>query len=132
MIGVSFITTWLVTLVAIVIWNVHFLLVIPLFLFIVIIDSLFLSAALAKIPSGGWFTVVLATMLSSALLGWGHGENCQRKADRDDTNFSRVAISPGKDGSLRLREGKAQHTIKKIRGITPLPTINPPRKILQF
>lgn len=117
MIGVSFITTWLVALVSIVIWNIHFLLVIPAFIFIGIIDSLFLSAALAKIPAGGWFTILVASVLSGALLSWGYGANCQRTADRDDTSSTRVAISLGKDGSLRLREGKSEHAIKKIRGI---------------
>lgn len=117
-IGVGFITTWLVTLVALMIWNVHFLIVVPIFLFIGFIDIVFLSAALAKVPAGGWFTVLLAATLTSTLLLWSYGEGRQWKAQRDDSSTQKAVIT-AHDGRLFIRDGKAEYSVKNIRGWHP-------------
>ncbi|EZF83500.1 potassium uptake protein [Trichophyton rubrum MR1459] len=114
-VGVSFITTWLVTLVAIVVWNVHYLIVIPISLFIGLADTLFLSAALAKVPSGGWFTLVLAAVLTTTLLVWSYGEG-SKWAARKDERISQAVVYPNQNGQLILREEGVDQPVKKIKG----------------
>ncbi|KAI1923126.1 hypothetical protein LOZ65_003321 [Ophidiomyces ophidiicola] len=114
-VGVSFITTWLVTLVAVIIWNLHILIVLPVFLFIGFFDVLFVGAALAKVPAGGWFTVIMASILTSTLLMWSYGEGCQFHAERDES-ASQSTIFTSHD-QLWLQDGKAEYSVKTIRGI---------------
>ncbi|EFE42937.1 hypothetical protein TRV_02302 [Trichophyton verrucosum HKI 0517] len=115
-VGVSFITTWLVTLLAIVVWNVHYLIVIPISLFIGLVDTLFLSAALAKVPSGGWFTLVLAAVLTTTLLVWSYGEG-SKWAARKDERISQAVVYPNQNGQLILRDEGVDQPVKKIKGI---------------
>ncbi|ODH49554.1 potassium uptake protein [Paracoccidioides brasiliensis] len=116
-VGVGFITTWLVALVSTIIWNVHVAIVMPIFLFFVFIDGLFVSSALYKVPSGGWFTIVVAVILSSILLIWNYGEECQLEADRDDSSLSRSRVFANEDGMLFIRQGDKHLAVKIIRGI---------------
>ncbi|KAK2809493.1 hypothetical protein FQN50_003761 [Emmonsiellopsis sp. PD_5] len=116
-VGVGFITCWLVALVALIIWNLHFIIVIPIFLFFAFIDGLFLSSAFYKVPSGGWFTIAMAATLASTLLTWNYGEECQKEADRDDSSPSRSTIFAGPDGALFIRQGNVDRGVKIIRGI---------------
>ncbi|KAG5294344.1 potassium transporter hak-1 [Histoplasma ohiense] len=114
---VGFITTWLVALVSTIIWNVHVVIVMPIFLFFVSIDGLFVSSALYKVPSGGWFTVAMAAILSSTLLAWNYGEECQLEADRDESSLSRARLFCDTNGTLFIREGDKHLDVKIIRGI---------------
>ncbi|EEQ88319.2 hypothetical protein RJZ56_000475 [Blastomyces dermatitidis] len=116
-VGVGFITTWLVALVSTIIWNVHVLIVMPIFFFFLCIDALFVSSALYKVPSGGWFTIAMAAILSSTLLTWNYGEECQLEADRDDSSLSRARVFADTSGTLFIREGARHLEVKKIRGI---------------
>ncbi|OJD21363.1 hypothetical protein ACJ73_07298 [Blastomyces percursus] len=116
-VGVGFITTWLVALVSTIIWNVHVLIVVPIFLFFVCIDGLFVSSALYKVPSGGWFTIAMAAILSSTLLTWNYGEECQLEADRDDSSLSRARVFADTSGTLFIREGAKHLEVKIMRGI---------------
>ncbi|KMU83677.1 potassium transporter 8 [Coccidioides immitis H538.4] len=113
-VGVSFITTWLVALVAIIIWNLHIVVILPVFVFIGFFDFFFLAAALAKIPAGGWFTAIMAAILTSTLLLWSYGEGCQFNAERDES-ASRSTLFTGHGHQLWLREGKAEYSVKSIR-----------------
>ncbi|KLJ10782.1 hypothetical protein EMPG_13860 [Blastomyces silverae] len=116
-VGVGFITTWLVALVSTIIWNVHVLIVMPIFLFFVSIDGLFVSSALYKVPSGGWFTIAMAAILTSTLLTWNYGEECQLEADRDDSSLSRARVFADTNGTLFIREGAKHLEVKTMRGI---------------
>ncbi|KKZ66004.1 hypothetical protein EMCG_08226 [[Emmonsia] crescens] len=116
-VGVGFITTWLVALVSTIIWNVHVAIVMPIFLFFVSIDGLFVSSALYKVPSGGWFTIAMAAILSSTLLTWNYGEECQLEADRDDSSLSRARVFADTNGTLFIRQGDKHLAVKIIRGI---------------
>lgn len=115
---VGFITTWLVALVSTIIWNVHVVIVMPIFLFFVSIDGLFVSSALYKVPSGGWFTIAMAVILSSTLLAWNYGEECQLEADRDESSLSHARLFGDTNGTLFIREGDKHIDVKIIRGIT--------------
>ena len=56
---VTFITTCLVSLVAIIIWRINFLIVLFFFLVFACLDGVYLSSALTKVPTGAWFTILL-------------------------------------------------------------------------
>ncbi|PGH15031.1 hypothetical protein AJ79_02713 [Helicocarpus griseus UAMH5409] len=116
-VGVGFITTWLVALVSTIIWNVHVAIVMPIFLFFAVIDGLFVSAALYKVPSGGWFTVAMAAILSCTLLTWNYGEECQLEAERDDSSLARARVFADTSGTLFLHQASQNLAVKIIRGI---------------
>ena len=81
---VTFLTTCLVTLVALVIWGLPIWLVLPLALIFLLLDGTYLSAALVKIPEGAWFTLALSLLLSSVFILWRFGKENQWRAERGD------------------------------------------------
>lgn len=101
---VTAITTTLVAVTAIVVWRLHFLLVIPSFLIFATIDGLFLSASLTKVPHGAWFTILVAGVLSGVLLLWRYGKNEQWKAESSDPYLIPPArlVSIDSNGSYQL------------------------------
>ena len=86
MILVTFLTTLLVSIVALLIWRLPPFLILPITLLFAALDGVFLSAALTKVPDGAWFTLLLALILSSIFVLWRFGKERQwaaEKADRD-------------------------------------------------
>lgn len=91
---VTFITTNLVTLVALIVWRKHPLLVFVVWLPFVALDGLFLSAAMVKVPDGAWFTLLLAGILASFFSLWRYGKEKQWKAETKETvNLCDVVVS---------------------------------------
>ncbi|KAH0294013.1 putative potassium transporter, partial [Aureobasidium sp. EXF-3399] len=74
---VTFITTNLVTLVALIVWKKNPFLVFALWLPLVTLDGLYLSSALTKVPDGAWFTLLLAVLLASFFSLWRYGKEKQ-------------------------------------------------------
>ncbi|KAI5235854.1 putative potassium transporter [Aureobasidium subglaciale] len=74
---VTFITTNLVTLVALIVWKTNPFLVFAVWLPLVTLDGLFLSSALTKVPDGAWFTLLLAILLASFFSLWRYGKEKQ-------------------------------------------------------
>ena len=87
MILVTFLTTLLVSIVALLIWRLHPLLILPLFLIFTFLDGVFLSAALTKVPEGAWFTILLALLLSSIFVLWRFGKEHQWAAESTDRSL---------------------------------------------
>lgn len=81
---VTFITTSMVSLVALVVWRKPIYAVIPGFLVFATLDGLFLSSALLKVPDGAWFTLALAAFLSSIFVLWRFGKENQWRAEAND------------------------------------------------
>jgi len=108
---VTFITTNLVTLVAVIVWRLHPALVFAIWLPFVILDALFLSSAVTKLPKGAWFTLVLAVVLAGFLTLWRYGKEkqwsmetsdrdelcCLIKTDSEDSSKFRLAYDHGGD-----------------------------------
>lgn len=67
---VMFITTILMTIVIRVVWKFPIFVSIMFFLFFGFIDISFLSATLRKIPNGGWFPLLFATILTFIMCLW--------------------------------------------------------------
>jgi KUP system potassium uptake protein len=88
---VTFITTIMIGLVALIVWKIHWLIVLVVWLPFLVLDGLFLSSALTKVPQGAWFTLLLAAILSSIFVLWRYGKenqwSAERKTRRDLTKF---------------------------------------------
>ncbi|RFU73940.1 potassium uptake [Trichoderma arundinaceum] len=83
-IAVTFITTCMVALVAILVWRLPFYFVLPVWLIFAALDGAYLSSVLQKVPDGAWFTIVLAVILSSLFTVWRFGKEAQWKAESLD------------------------------------------------
>ena len=99
---VTFITTCLTAVAAIIVWRVHPIIVLPIFAIFVTFDGLFLSAALMKVPEGAWFTLLIAGVLGGILLLWRYGKNNQWAAEAADVVSPSSLVTQGADGSMRL------------------------------
>jgi len=81
---VTFITTCMVSIVALIIWRIPFFIVLFLFLVFGALDAVFLSAALTKVPDGAWFTILLALILSTTFIIWRFGKEQQWRAEGEN------------------------------------------------
>ncbi|KAM0563641.1 hypothetical protein ACHAPJ_001367 [Fusarium lateritium] len=81
---VTFITTCMVSLVALIIWRTPSIVVLIVFLIFILLDSIYLSAAMNKVPDGGWFALVLSFILSTFVMLWRWGKEQQWEAEQKD------------------------------------------------
>ncbi|TGO28635.1 hypothetical protein BPAE_0025g00440 [Botrytis paeoniae] len=81
---VTFITTCMVSLVAIIIWRINVLIVLIFFLVFAALDGVYLSSALIKVPTGAWFTLLLAFILSCIFVLWRYGKEQQWTSEAQD------------------------------------------------
>lgn len=81
---VTFITTFMVSLVAIIIWRLPIIAAAIGFIVFGAFDGMFLSSALTKVPEGAWFTLALALILSSVFILWRFGKENQWRAEASD------------------------------------------------
>ncbi|KAH6950398.1 potassium transporter-domain-containing protein [Ilyonectria sp. MPI-CAGE-AT-0026] len=86
---VTFITTCMISLVAIIVWRIPALVVLFFFLIFAALDGAFMSSALRKVPEGAWFTIVLAVILSIVFFLWRFGKEQQWAAEAED----RISLS---------------------------------------
>jgi KUP system potassium uptake protein len=114
---VAFITTVLVAVIAIIVWQLHILVVIFGFLFFGTLDGLFLSAALTKVPDGAWFTLLLALILSSVLFTWRFGKRQQWRSEAGDTISTSKLVYPDDNGKLLLDGYSGPKELGRIKGI---------------
>ncbi|KAJ5690180.1 hypothetical protein N7462_004572 [Penicillium macrosclerotiorum] len=113
---VSFLTTCMVTVVALIVWRLPIYLVIPVFIVVALWDGMFLSAALSKVPHGAWFTLMLALAITCVFMLWRYGKEEQWKAEEsDNTPLSHTTIIQG--NQLCLRGESATTNITPISGL---------------
>jgi len=107
----------MVSIAAIIVWRIHWLIVLAGFLFFACIDGLYLSSALTKVPNGAWFTLMLAIILSIVIITWRHGKETQWRAERADRIPLSYLISAGDDGKLYRQDGlNKREELGKIKG----------------
>lgn len=91
---VTFITTCMVSLVALVVWRINPVIVLFFFLVFALLDGTYMSSALTKVPAGAWFTLILAIILSSVFILWRFGKEQQWRAEAEDHfSFSKLMIT---------------------------------------
>lgn len=73
MIAVMLITTFLVSLVMLVVWNLHILLILPFFIVFSLIEGIYLSSVLTKVPQGGWVPFVISALFMTIMFSWNYG-----------------------------------------------------------
>jgi KUP system potassium uptake protein len=81
---VTFITTNMVAVVALIVWRVPAIIVVPVWLIFALWDGMFLSAALTKVPQGAWFTLALAVVLACIFVLWRFGKEQQWRSEASD------------------------------------------------
>ena len=119
MILVTFITTNLVTLVAIIVWRTHPAIALAVWLPFVTLDALYSTSALTKVPSGAWFTILLAVILASFFTLWRYGKEKQWSCESSGRLklpqlFSRDATD---DSRFMLAERLGGGTLAEIDGM---------------
>ena len=122
---VTFITTSFVSLVALIIWRLPALVVLAGFLTFGLLDWLYLSSALTKVPDGAWFTLILAVLLSSIFVLWRYGKDNQWRAEGEDhvppshllTERPTDQEKEGRTPILRLTPELGGSPISQLRGI---------------
>lgn len=72
-ITVMFVTTWLMALVIIFVWQKNVLLALLFLAFFGSIEAIYLSAAVTKVPQGGWAPIALALVFMFVMYVWHYG-----------------------------------------------------------
>jgi KUP system potassium uptake protein len=121
---VTFITTFMIALVALIVWRIHWLLVFAVWLPIVTLDGLFLTAAMTKVPNGAWSTLMLAVILSSIFVLWRYGKEKQWSAEGRDRSDLTTIVLKAKDGEWKLAPEMGGRQLTHIKGAC-FPTLTP-------
>ncbi|KAL1965270.1 hypothetical protein VTN77DRAFT_5872 [Rasamsonia byssochlamydoides] len=116
---VSFLTTCMVTIVAIIVWRFPIYLVLPVFIVFALWDGVFLSAALNKVPDGAWFTLAVAVVLCSIFILWRFGKEQQWKSEAiDSVPLSRtLQLASDLQGDLRLQPTFGGSNVLPLKGL---------------
>lgn len=103
---VMLITTILLTIVMITVWRTHVLLVALFFCVFFVLEGVYVSALMVKIPEGGWLPFLVSLILSFIMFGWFYGR--QRKLDYEATH---------KVGLERLKILLANPGVQRVPGV---------------
>lgn len=107
----------MVALVALLVWRWNPFLVAFGWLIFALLDGAFLSSALTKVPTGAWFTLALAFVLSSLFILWRFGKENQWRAEAEDRIQPSRLVMKSADGSrLELTSAFGGGEISKIKG----------------
>ena len=122
---VTFITTCMVGIVALIIWRIPAPIVFFVWLIFACLDGVYLSSALTKVPQGAWFTLALAVILSNIFILWRFGKEQQWRAEAsdrfppshmlmgDESDLSEKSNNRG----LKLTPAFGGHTITRVHGM---------------
>ena len=114
---VTFITTCMVSLVALIIWRISLLIVIFFFLVFASLDGVYLSSALTKVPDGAWFTILLAILLSSIFILWRFGKEQQWSAEAQDRFHPSQLLTTTANGDMHLTKAFGGGEVSKVNGV---------------
>ena len=107
----------MVALVALLVWRWNPFLVAFGWLMFALLDGVFLSSALIKVPTGAWFTLALAFVLSSLFIIWRFGKENQWRAEAEDRIQPSRLVMKSADGSrLELTSSFGGGEISRIKG----------------
>lgn len=114
---VTFFDTLMVTLVSLIVWKLSpFLIFIP-WLFFALVDGLYLTSSLNKVPDGAWFTLTVAGILAGLFLLWRFGKESQWRAEAEDRIKPTQLVRQDSDGKLGLTEKWGGDSLSVIRGL---------------
>lgn len=107
----------MVTLVAIIKWRINIFIVAFFFLVFASLDGVYLSSALTKVPTGAWFTLMLAAVLSFIFVLWRFGKESQWAAEAEDRFQPSHLLTTGANGEVRLTPAFGGGTVTKVDGV---------------
>lgn len=114
---VTLFDTILVTLIAVLVWRIKpYYILLPL-LAIACMDGTFLSSALAKVPDGGWFTILLSCLLACVFILWRFGKEQQWKSEAEDLFTTTHFVKTNEHGKLVLTEKYGSRELSSMGGV---------------
>lgn len=114
---VTFFDTAMVTLVALIVWRLPPWVVALPWLFFALIDGLYLSSALNKVPDGAWLTLTVSGLLAGMFLLWRFGKENQWRAEAEDRFAPSNLVRNDAEGRLRLTDRWGGDPLSVIRGM---------------
>ncbi|KAE8393701.1 potassium transporter-domain-containing protein [Aspergillus alliaceus] len=114
---VTFFDTCMVALAAMFVWRISPFIVFLPWLIIACLDGAYLSSGLMKVPTGAWFTIVLATVLAILFLIWRFGKEQQWFAEAEDRFPTSHFVSKDPDGQIRLTDRFGGTPLSKSKGL---------------
>ncbi len=114
---VTFITTCMVSLVALIVWRFNALIVLFFFLAFGCLDGVYMSSALTKVPNGAWFTLMLAVVLSTIFIIWRFGKEQQWTAEAEDRIPASVLLTTNSEGETRLTQAFGGGKVSTVSGV---------------
>lgn len=119
-IWVMIITTCLVTLVMLVIWDVNFLLIIAFFVPFIIIEGIFMTSLLSKILVGGWAPFAISFFFLIIMLSWTRGRSKKTAYDAERRLKSAELNEMLSNSSLHRPPGICFFCTDLVNGIPPI------------
>jgi KUP system potassium uptake protein len=116
-INVTFITTCMVSLVALIVWRINAFIVLFFFLVFASLDGVYMSSALTKVPNGAWLTLMLAVILSTIFILWRFGKEQQWTAEAGDRFPASTLLAVDGDGEMRLTQAFGGGKISTVSGV---------------
>jgi KUP system potassium uptake protein len=114
---VTFITTCMVSLVALIVWRINAFIVLFFFLVFGCLDAVYMSSALTKVPNGAWFTLMLAVILSTIFILWRFGKEQQWTAEAEDRFPASALLTINGEGEMRLTQAFGGGKVSTVSGV---------------
>lgn len=76
-----------------------------------------MTSAMTKVPSGAWFTLMLAVILSSIFVLWRYGKEKQWTAEGRNRSDITALVLKSKDGEWKLNANMGGRQLTHIKGI---------------
>jgi KUP system potassium uptake protein len=102
----------MVSIAAIVVWDIHPVFVLLGFLLFGSLDGLFLTSALAKVPQGAWLTLAMAAALSIFFLVWHYGKEQQWKAESQGRKSLNELVVAGAGRKYYVKSKREHEEVK--------------------
>lgn len=114
---VTFVTTCMVALVALVVWRLPVLVVLPIWLAFACLDGAFLTSVLVKVPEGAWFTILLSAILCTIFILWRFGKEAQWAAEHADRLPPSALLVKAEAETTRLAPAFGNTPVSVVTGL---------------
>jgi KUP system potassium uptake protein len=81
------------------------------------LDGVYLSSALTKVPTGAWFTIMLAAILSLIFILWRFGKEQQWSAERQDRFQPSHLLTSTSSGDINLTSSFGGGSVSTVNGM---------------
>ncbi len=121
-ITVTFMTTCMISLVALLVWRLPLYMIAPVFLVFIALDGVYMTSVLTKVPTGAWFTIMLSAILSFIFILWRFGKEAQWAAEFQDrlpptTLLESSSSGPDLGAKLQLTADFGQMPVTTVPGL---------------